>query len=496
MDARFKFDLDHAIPISFSMAQDGVIEVQHSALTKFVESKAFSSKYSSAVDCIDEFIFKIQDDLHNICKKITTRKNSYSCHPMQLQTNNIQIQVDILNDLEKTKPEIFDVKTRGPTFYPMEKMAPAVRPAAKKLYPKVLDKMIKSCRSTFSEKFFGYSVVAMSKTFMQDYLLPYLKNGDFDSCKREIVSSYTDWFDAAKNLCSDNSESEENYNCARFTRAYNEFVNSFLSEVPDSETVLASFYCGFDPQDQNNGLDYLKTSLEQIANCYELKQGEFKKVNKQQPGLTQPNYRLIKRDNFYEAQVNLDFSPASKQADFEKLTKDCINAANQDLKDYPIPGLPPGMQLKLGHSSLAPKSKIRIEAPEFRSHAGAWESDIDCSTIIHEIGHLLGLVDEYVENDPKLPKNACRIISDPPTVMGSNSLFLNNMSRSSEFTLFSKEQISSIIFPGCTSGPKYQNNEKAYACMSLAYKKINSCRLDEVPGHCGLPAAAHLKVSQ
>ena len=38
-------------------------------------------------------------------------------------------------------------------------------------------------------------------------------------------------------------------------------------------------------------------------------------------------------------------------------------------------------------------------SPAYSSRTGFWGSDTDASTAAHEFGHLLGLLDEYVEND-------------------------------------------------------------------------------------------------
>jgi hypothetical protein len=38
-------------------------------------------------------------------------------------------------------------------------------------------------------------------------------------------------------------------------------------------------------------------------------------------------------------------------------------------------------------------------APTYASRTGFWGSNTDAATAAHEFGHLLGLFDEYVEND-------------------------------------------------------------------------------------------------
>ena len=59
---------------------------------------------------------------------------------------------------------------------------------------------------------------------------------------------------------------------------------------------------------------------------------------------------------------------------------------------------------------------IEVENPKFRSYDTVWTRYIDCPTIIHEIGHHLGLCDEY-----KIHKKGDPLVGEPPPQKFSNA---------------------------------------------------------------------------
>jgi hypothetical protein len=52
-----------------------------------------------------------------------------------------------------------------------------------------------------------------------------------------------------------------------------------------------------------------------------------------------------------------------------------------------------------GQSFVSTVSYALGTSPTDSPRTGAWASNIDAATVAHEFGHLLGLHDEYVEND-------------------------------------------------------------------------------------------------
>src|SRR5690606_14003982 len=65
----------------------------------------------------------------------------------------------------------------------------------------------------------------------------------------------------------------------------------------------------------------------------------------------------------------------------------------------------------------APHS-IKIEKAGFRSHSLAYEENISCAVITHELLHLFGLCDEYEERlNPQAHNYACRVVPKTASIM-------------------------------------------------------------------------------
>ena len=52
-----------------------------------------------------------------------------------------------------------------------------------------------------------------------------------------------------------------------------------------------------------------------------------------------------------------------------------------------------------GESYVSRVSYAIGTSPSYSPRTGSWGSNMDAGTVAHEFGHLLGLLDEYVEND-------------------------------------------------------------------------------------------------
>lgn len=142
-----------------------------------------------------------------------------------------------------------------------------------------------------------------------------------------------------------------------------------------------------------------------IRSC-ELKVGEALKVNNpfyKSPTETSQNY-LLKRSGpkAYEAKVNLQFS-SSGAADtiapdeMQRLAKSCLKDFSPYMKGPNGESLTITLYDEITDKAQLPVSGIAIQRAGIRATSHRWKSDIDCPTLIHEVMHILGLVDHYHE---------------------------------------------------------------------------------------------------
>lgn len=117
---------------------------------------------------------------------------------------------------------------------------------------------------------------------------------------------------------------------------------------------------------------------------------------------------------------------------YRKRVETCLKeSVNTDLRG------PNGERLEIAllprGSKSAPKSPIEVSSTTMRSHSRKWSPEVSCSTIIHELFHLMGLVDEYketssgykteegiisyVSTDAKILQYDCRAIGPSNSIM-------------------------------------------------------------------------------
>ncbi len=103
--------------------------------------------------------------------------------------------------------------------------------------------------------------------------------------------------------------------------------------------------------------------------------------------------------------------------------------------------------------------------PDFRSHSRAYEKDIDCPAIIHELLHLLGLVDEYQEKWDTHPRAKKGTLKDCRVLGPKNSIMSNHL-----------EAIASL---GQDRSQRYVHSVQS--CFETAFGDwTNYCQTDEV----------------
>lgn len=241
----------------------------------------------------------------------------------------------------------------------------------------------------------------------------------------------------------------------------------------------------------------LQAVLQNIASCTPLEVGEEMLVDETVKGALTPHYVLKKTaNNEFTAVVDIDF----ENPDHKKTATDCLAKADGHLNG------PGGKTLKIRlaadfKTKNTPKTReVGSSDAGERANASVWPEDISCGTVVHEVLHLLGLVDEYkeksigyvydededtwkyVREDGEAISYNCRypefsggyamksssttweqVVENPSPALGYGGLVGNS--------LIGAEQFGVITEPGCSL-----KNKRYYLCGSQAnrtfYKNI------------------------
>jgi hypothetical protein len=180
---------------------------------------------------------------------------------------------------------------------------------------------------------------------------------------------------------------------------------------------------------------FLMPTIEVAASplgCTDLGIGESRRFDlsdKQSPSGVEMRYVLKRKEmQNYQAFLNLEFfaktgskKDSSKGIEMLKKVQSCVRDLNPSLRG------PEGKTLEIiinDAYSEAPLQKIALMNPGYRSHSRAYAEDITCSTIMHELMHLMGLVDEYVESESSYD---CRAIGPDDSLMSSQTSAVFNL---------------------------------------------------------------------
>jgi hypothetical protein len=134
------------------------------------------------------------------------------------------------------------------------------------------------------------------------------------------------------------------------------------------------------------------------------------------------NYTLRRKsDGNYQALINFNFKSRSGRVTPEQMmqrTKMCMAQVSPAMKG------PDGSRIELIPLTQAemdrfpvqerhPSNDVTIENRNFPTNAEAYAEDVDCSIITHEVLHLFGLCDEYLESGTQ----SCRVETKAPSIM-------------------------------------------------------------------------------
>jgi hypothetical protein len=208
---------------------------------------------------------------------------------------------------------------------------------------------------------------------------------------------------------------------------------------------------------------------------------------------TTQKYTLLRAsENVYDVYLNLRFKASKKydgditdKNELNETYKSAMNSCFRRMENKLVDELGRKLRLHVYDKtkdkklpSAPPLVKIKVMDEEHRSHSFAYNSKIDCPTLIHETFHLLGLVDEYEEkwkgfnhkfislafnpivetSDDVLPAYDCRAIGPSISVMRNQWSLLWRRG------LYSAH-VNAIIYPNCD-----EKNKKYYTCAKYAYK--------------------------
>lgn len=243
---------------------------------------------------------------------------------------------------------------------------------------------------------FDDAVVARSREFMTSRLSTVLERPITAECRHRILSSYFRALAEAPTPSSREALALQSEAISALRR----FLPPQFSEAAD---VLARG-CMTEAQETRSRLRNLETEIRQIDRCVDLPVGpnSFRVVDESSvdPSTGVPaRYKLLHpAADRYVAEVNLNFEPQSSRAHFQSYAQQCMDQAARYLR-----GPPPQnarLEVRIGNPSgppPAPRADIFIHPAPYRANSMNWSDNIDCSSVTHELMHVLGLVDEYHE---------------------------------------------------------------------------------------------------
>ena len=305
----------------------------------------------------------------------------------------------------------------------------------------------------------------------------------------------------------------------------------YKPEVLQTAEVQANCLECASKSNDNKNLNELVEALDEQSQCLNLNPGEEKIIHSG-TGLNRSYTVKKEADGSYVIPLTLQFSPdkdynapvPGEHVHDYYMTKvrDCISQANEKMIG------PKGEKLKIvinnpteDKSACADSNTehILIGSSEHRDNSNKYGSDINCSTITHEVLHLLGLCDEYQEKrkglyvhaktgdirpasklnsvqEDKLLTTGYKFQSDYDCrVITSNSImsdqdekwqsifgvsgkrgkdadskgFLRISRNSGRDSLVTAEQFNSVLYGGCS-----RKNKTFNECSQLAYQNSES----------------------
>lgn len=283
------------------------------------------------------------------------------------------------------------------------------------------------------------------------------------NCLKSIASSYLGTLlDAslAPNQCETHpKECEERNRSVQKVIGILSSIDGLKPFFSKTSELVAS--CQLNSEQTNEELNALLSALEALNSCISLKADESAIVRGDQGSGVDSRYVLsmlpaVKGKAAFRVTINPEF--AREDAEFDvginKYYSDKARKCLANVQDKLIGPNGERLEIKLyddvkNETSIknAPPPKVRVEIAksEIRDHSKKWSPNSDCSTIIHELFHLIGLADEYeevssgvrvekdglvkwVEKDATIADYNCRAIGPKDSVMNSPQAAIKSVS--------------------------------------------------------------------
>lgn len=292
-----------------------------------------------------------------------------------------------------------------------------------------------------------------------------------NNCKHQFVRNYIMYKSDNDNPLENRYCRNQNNNCElvrQFLDVTNQNILSLGNEVYE-ESFLYRYCSNIDPNYNFSDLENLLGSIENIQACTELSVGDTRVADGRLNNIGRGYAFRRTADNRYELAFNINFVQENMAnttpAQLYERTNECLESINTterfrgpDGQIVDLKVLSPTDASNLEEFRRPPEIQVRIMPEGHRSHSTAYEEDLSCDVIIHELMHLTGLADEYPEGqygtylDPAtgqvydwedsaletMPKEArqsleftseymCRAVPETPSIMKTQTQALNNV---------------------------------------------------------------------
>ncbi len=238
-------------------------------------------------------------------------------------------------------------------------------------------------------------------------------------CQLRILNGYQDFKGRKQNDADDDCE---NKNCELIESARQRYIDNvdtmreIIGEEAPSliEDELNGIGC-VEPTIENpttssaGNLTSLAVSATQLEACADLEEGETRVTapTDRLKDYVEQKYAITNLgDNTYSVDLVIDFkgnTPNATQAMYARADR-CLEEFNQVARDGQ------GRKLKINIHSVSessnlpsdkrpPTVEIQVSPGDFRQSSRHYKEEIECSTMVHEMMHLMGLHDEYHETN-------------------------------------------------------------------------------------------------
>lgn len=336
---------------------------------------------------------------------------------------------------------------------------------------------------TFSDK----ATYVVSRDFIENKLLRTIQNNS--DCANRILELLNPLQHISRKCVQDTGNVACSIQISNYLDILKSIDKSFSYQGPDrlSEKFKRA---GNDPKSFET--IYTQWSL-QVTNpkapiCDYLPVGTSKTANVKIGGSSK-SYRLTRTaEDITEVAINVEFKPTCDldEKENKRLSDRWFEKVNTCLSK-----VSPYLRGSDGHEvHLKLISKSEFEAPAgtsitvigneetfLRGDSEMYPLNFECSTIVHEILHLTGLVDEYVENGEFFSQYNCRAPGPKDSIMSHHYYAYRDTEKDGR-SLLRPVHARAVLFSNCE-----QKNKVYYQCAQYAYRG-GGCSYIEYPKEC------------